>query len=111
MNTAKFPSRIFKNNNLVSKRINKRFNTAVPGMYVYQNFLSPKQQKNVQEHSINLHKIISNNSNDKMHLSKNHNLKSIEHYCAIDFVDGLRRIKGQHFQRYGEDNHKLTYFI
>lgn len=48
----------------------------------------------------------------KTYLSQQHNLDSQEFYqnCTITDV-GFKEKTGQHFKKYGEDGHTLTYFI
>ncbi|MEM1283418.1 MAG: alpha-ketoglutarate-dependent dioxygenase AlkB [Chlamydiota bacterium] len=90
----------------------------ISGLYIYPDFLPPEDQKNLQEKVINLHTYIVNeskNSNSQRcqtFLSRYHNLSSDEHYRQIQLNDAQgNKVTCQHFEKYGESGHKLSYFI
>ncbi len=101
-----------------STRCYSELTTSIPGLYIYRDFLRPVQGTDLQKNAINLHKeIVENSANALNHqcktfLSQYHNLKSDEYYRLVEVDDSSgRKIEGQHFQKYGEDGHKLTYFV
>lgn len=89
--------------------------SSVPGLVFISRFLDEKQIKTVQSAAVELHrKLILTDQKEraKSYLSQSHNLKSDESYRNIRLVDESRRkISCQHFEKYGEEGHKLTYFI
>lgn len=92
--------------------------SSIPGLRIYPNFLSQVQQKELQESALGLHQMIlsrlqsSPTQSCTTYLSKYHNLKSKEYYRLVPIEDELgEKINGQHFEQYGDEGHKLTYFI
>lgn len=87
--------------------------TPVRGLYVYQNFLSSRQAVDVWQKAIGLHTVILHQvPSDRTFFSKNHNLRSEEHYRVVQITDKMHGdIRGQYFERYGENGHRLTYFM
>ncbi|GAB4226020.1 MAG: hypothetical protein Tsb0021_01590 [Chlamydiales bacterium] len=101
-----------------SSRGNSPGGSFVPGLHIFHDFLPKSQQSELQKKAIDLYKAVLNTqvSSDlkrrKIFLSHSHNLKSDEYYRLIEIEDVPgKKIRGQHFEKYGEDGHKLTYFI
>lgn len=106
-----------------TKQISRWFSTAItgksiPGLYVYPDFLHTEQQYELQKQALHLHRMLLNNVTDSKvqrcttFLSKYHNLKSNEYYRRVEIDDPSgKKIRCQHFEKYSEDGHKLTYFI
>lgn len=96
----------------------KFIGSSIPGLKIYPNFLEAPSHKELQERALRLHQKILSHLHDSStqscttHLSKQHNLTSKEYYrqVQIEDEDGAN-IRGQHFEKYGEEGHKLTYFI
>lgn len=92
--------------------------TAIPGLGVFQNFLGDSQKEKLQLNSAGLFQRILTASEEaskistRTHLSRYHNLSSQESYqlVKVEDVNG-RKVTGQHFAKYGEEGHQLTYFI
>jgi hypothetical protein len=60
-----------------------------------------------------IEQIAQNTSGTKArtYLSKQHNLKTDEHYHQVTFETNGQILNLQHFFKYGEEGHSLTYFI
>ena len=92
--------------------------TPISGLHVYRQFLEPKYADALQSKAVGLCQAILNQSSSapshrcQTFLSKYHNLKSDEYLRPIKIDDEPNgKIRGQYFERYGEDGHTLTYFI
>lgn len=87
--------------------------SSIPGLHVYPDFLPSNQKTELQQRAIGFHQEILKNSASsslqraKTFLSQYHNLASDEYFCHVK----IGKVSGQHFGKYSEDGHKLTYFI
>lgn len=92
--------------------------TKIPGLKFIPNFVNNETQKTLLLESLSLQRAITENAKGKQskktqtYLSKQHNLKSDEHYklLHLSYPKDLT-LDCQHFEQYGEDGHQLTYFI
>lgn len=89
--------------------------TPIPGLHIYHDFLETDRKCDLQKEAIKLHHAISSDTtveHKKIHRSQSHNLPSHEYYRLVSFNDQEKmKITCQYFEKYGEDGHKLTYFI
>lgn len=99
-------------------RLSRSFSTAnctVPsGLYCYNNFLTESKKNILQEKAIELYQkiqMLHPQRASSIRLSKNHNLPNREYYKVISMVDEESKISAQHFEKYGDEGHTLTYFI
>lgn len=89
----------------------------VPGLYYSENFLDSNAVKSIRTKSIGLFKALldpkasSSPVSSQTALSKYHNLKSDEYFRFLYLDDEENgKVRGQHFDTYGEKKHTLTYF-
>jgi 2OG-Fe(II) oxygenase superfamily len=92
--------------------------TPIPGLHIFHDFLRTDKQCKLQKKVINLQNAIVSSSTTgslqrcKTFLSQYHNLNSDEYYRLVEVDDTSgRKIRCQYFEKYGEDGHKLSYFI
>ena len=90
--------------------------TAVPGLHFISDFIDKEAQRRLEASAYQLHHKITHSEDStlfagKTHLSKYHNLSSSEYYRLVTFEEAGAKINAQYFAHYGEDGHKLTYFI
>lgn len=92
--------------------------TSIPGLRFIPNFLDTTGQQELLKQSLQLHSRILESAKNKpktkaqTYLSQQHNLKSEEYYKLLHLQNpNDTRLACQHFEKYGEDGHKLTYFI
>ncbi len=81
----------------------------IPGLRFIPNFLNKAAQGKMLQKSLSLHEkisFVSQNERSRIHLSKQHNLIVDRFYQMLN-IDGQYC---QHFARYTEDGHALTYF-
>lgn len=91
---------------------------APPGLRLIPKFLYRMEQARVLDQALKVFHDVTTVAKDakkvpaKTYLSQQHNLDSHEFYqnCTITDV-GFKEKTGQHFKKYGEDGHTLTYFI
>jgi hypothetical protein len=90
----------------------------IPGLKIVPQFVADVDRPCIEEEAFRLHESIQKNavfSKEKQaqtYLSKQHNLSSKETYRLVSLEDeNGKKIDGQHFERYGEEGHQLTYFI
>lgn len=100
--------------------------SSIHGLKVFHNFLGTSYKNEIQEKSVDLfQKILSNlhsapGQQATTYLSQQHNLKTKEYYWLVKIANenelnskpGIQsNVYGQHFKKYGEEGHTLTYFI
>lgn len=95
----------------------ERFQTIVPGLVIYRNFLGKKLPE-MTEKAVDLHLNIaedlkrSHGEIRKTHVSKQHNISSERSYQLVKVREAAGKVlQGQHFLDYGDLGHTLTYFI
>lgn len=89
----------------------KCIQTKTPGLLVYQNFLPQQSCKDLIAASLNLRaKIDGVRSLALSYRSHNHNVPGERHYKAVVVTDHFRKLNGEDFENYGDQNHTLTYF-
>jgi alkylated DNA repair dioxygenase AlkB len=89
-----------------------------PGLRLIENFLPASKEIILRNKSLELVQQISSAIKHsqmvktKTYLSKQHNLETEEFYHKIRLTDENRKnLEAQHFAKYGDDGHSLTYFI
>lgn len=89
-----------------------------PGLRFIPKLLSEADEANLLKDAYTLNDAIQAQANKAIerqattYLSQQHNLTSKESYRLVSFDNGEgRKLSAQHFKRYGEDGHELTYFI
>ncbi len=90
----------------------------IAGMTVWPHFLPDLAQMQMQREAFKLHEAIqkqaqfAKKAQARTYLSQQHNLPSKETYCLVSVLDERgKKVDAQHFERYGEEGHQLTYFI
>ena len=89
-----------------------------PGFYQTDSLLSGEDRKELMGNAISLYHQLrerneSNLSDRISHKSVNHNLEVERFYknISIKDVDSGKTIHGQHFEKYGDEGHQLSYFM
>jgi hypothetical protein len=89
-----------------------------PGLHFIPEFLNRRAQEQLLAKSLRLYEQIKQKAEDAAgikattYLSKQHNLQSEEYYKLIKLEDEQGKSQDlQHFEKYGEEGHTLTYFI
>lgn len=86
---------------------------APAGLRFIPKFMPPKDYAKIVQDAFQMHAFIVEEAKGKAkigartYLSQQHNLKSDEHYKVLK----IDQRDCQHFERYGENGHTLTYFI
>jgi alkylated DNA repair dioxygenase AlkB len=96
-----------------------RFNRqeAPSGLRFIRKFLDNQAQEQLLTQSLLLHREIERIAQNtpgtaaRTYLSKQHNLKTDEHYHRVTVKMHGQMLNLQHFFKYGEEGHTLTYFI
>ena len=84
--------------------------TEISGLNIYEDFLTKHQRVSIQERADVMCYDISKAVTNKRIISRNHNLDSLEYYSPIKLFDSGKIIHSQHFSKYGNSHHQLTYF-
>lgn len=90
----------------------------IPGLKMVSLFVTDVDRFRIEQEAFRLHETIqkqavfSKKKQARTYLSQQHNLPSEETYRPVLLEDeNGKRINAQHFERYGEEGHQLTYFI
>ena len=87
------------------------------GLRFIPKFLDRQPQEQLLSQSLLLHRQIEQMAQNtpgtkaRTYLSKQHNLRTDEHYHLVTFETNGQSLNLQHFFKYGEEGHTLTYFI
>lgn len=108
----------FKLISSISRRLFSSQASFPPGLRLIENFLPASKEIILRNKSLELVQQISSAIKHsqmvktKTYLSKQHNLETEEFYHKIRLTDENRKnLEAQHFAKYGDDGHSLTYFI
>lgn len=94
----------------------------IPGLFVYNGYLTPSECNSLVEKSLELYKRLENDSaahqlkkadipQPEFVRSSKHNLASEEFYTSLTLHEASQRsIRCEYFPRYGEIGHSLCYF-
>ncbi len=88
-----------------------------PGLRFIPKFLDNQAQEQLLSQSLLLHKQIEQIAKNtpgtqaRTYLSKQHNLKTDEQYHLVTLETNNQMLALQHFFKYGEEGHTLTYFM
>jgi hypothetical protein len=99
-------------------RVHYHTQAAPQGLRFIPQLVNRQAQEHILQESLNLYRQIELKAQDSTaqktstYLSRQHNLQRDEYYKFIRFPDKTgKTLDSQHFEKYGEEGHTLTYFI
>lgn len=102
---------------VISKIIHHLPTATPPGLRFVPKLLSAAAESGLLKEAYSLNDAIQQQAQKavekqaRTYLSQQHNLPSKESYRVVALESGGKKLSAQHFKRYGEAGHELTYFI